>query len=241
VRDRFIVSTVAAGGPPLASVVPGTRFAVGLDDRAVEVPRALATARLAEPGAVLDAGSALNLAVVREVVGRPAAHVTHFTLPGVNEPLLPHDEDRFTHVAGDLREMPFPDAAFDRIVCVSTLEHVGMDNSRYGGLTEHAAASATNAVRELIRVLAPAGELLITVPYGRAVDHGWFRVFDQPGLRALLEPAAPHGVTLRFFYYDDGWTEGGVEGPAAALEAGFFPDVVTGIAVARVIRNGDPL
>jgi hypothetical protein len=31
-----------------------------------------------------------------------------------------------------MRDLPFPDAACDTIVSLSTLEHVGMDNSRFG-------------------------------------------------------------------------------------------------------------
>ena len=36
------------------------------------------------------------------------------------------------YVTADLRELPFADESFDTIVCVSTLDHVGMDNSAYG-------------------------------------------------------------------------------------------------------------
>ena len=35
-----------------------------------------------------------------------------------------------SYVTADLRELPFADESFDTIVCVSTLDHVGMDNWR---------------------------------------------------------------------------------------------------------------
>jgi hypothetical protein len=240
-RDRHIEAVMAAGGPPLGGrVAGGHRFATGLDERAVELPLALESAALHQPGAVLDAGAALNVPVVRAVVGRPAARVTHFTLPGVVEPVLPGHEDRFSHASGDLRAMSFADGVFDRVVSVSTLEHVGMDNSRYGAGAERDPASAAVAVRELVRVLAAGGELLLTVPYGQAADHGWFRVFDADALAALVEPASGHAVALRYFYYDAGWMEAGPAPSAPVRDAGFAPDVITGVAVARIVKAGGP-
>jgi len=239
-RDRHVEQAIATGGPPLGGqVAPGCRFAVGLDERALEVPLALEAMRLDTRGEVLDAGSALNLPIVRHVIGRPAARMTHFTLPGADEPVLPGDDDRYCRASGDLRDMPFPSGTFDRIACVSTLEHVGMDNSRYGGDVEQASPSADVAVRELIRVLAPGGTLLITVPYGQAADHGWFRVFDATTLAQLLVPANAAFVRCRYFYYDEGWLEGGPVPPPSVLDLGFSEDVVTGIAVAYVAKSGE--
>jgi SAM-dependent methyltransferase len=240
-RDEHIVEMTSTRGALLGDAGEHQRFGVGMDERIVEIPLALHSARLHEPGRILDAGASLNLPVVRRIAGRPAAHLTHFTLTGVDEPVLPGHEDQFAYAYGDLRAMPYPDAAFDRVVSVSTIEHVGMDNARYGGSTEHAPSSAVTAVAELTRVLAPGGELLITVPYGRAADHGWFRVFDAEALGTLLAPASGDEVSLRYFYYDGGWAENGSMPPARVLEAGFAPDVVTGVAVVRVIKNGGDL
>jgi SAM-dependent methyltransferase len=232
-RDRAIVELTERGGLPTDE-----RFGRGLDERVVEIPLALATARLHASGEVLDAGFALNIPVVRQITGRPIARMTHFTLMGSSEPILPGDEDRFVRAFGDLRAIPFPDDAFDRVVCVSTLEHVGMNNARFGVSSEPSHGSAADAVSELIRVMAAGGELLITVPYGRAATHDWFQVFDRDGLDRLLEPASVHDVQTRFFYYDDGWGEGTMNRPSQAVETGFSPDVVTGVAIARVIKTG---
>jgi len=98
--------------------------------------------------------------------------------------VLAGDEDRFAYSFGDLRAMPFRDGAFSRVVCVSTLEHVAMDTTRFGAPVREG-DDASAAVAELLRVLAPGGTLLATVPYGRASDHGWFRVLDR--LEQLIE------------------------------------------------------
>jgi hypothetical protein len=230
-RDRAIVELVTRGGSPYDG-----RFGQGMDERVLEIPLALRTARLHEPGEVLDAGFALNLPVVRQIAGRPVARVTHFTLTGSSEPTLPGDEDCYRRAFGDLRAMSYADGSFDRAVCVSTLEHVGMDNARYGASHEQAPETARLAVAELIRVLNPGGELLITIPYGLKADHGWFRVLDQHDLGALIAPASPHTVHTRFFYYESGWAEGGPEPPASVLNAGCATDVVTGVAVVHVTK-----
>lgn len=235
-RNRFIVQVMRVGGLPLGAPEPGHRFAGGLDERAVEMPLALTAAALDRPGEVLDAGSALNLPLVRSLAGRPHARVTHFTLPGSNEPVLPGHEDHFISAFGDLRSIPYGDATFDRVVCVSTLEHVGMDTTRFGA-ARSGAGDASRAVAELVRVLAPGGTLLVTVPYGRAADHGWFRVLDRAGLKSLLEPVAAHQLALRFFYYEQGWAEGREEPPALVVDSPFAGDVVTGVAIARVIKQ----
>lgn len=235
-RDRRIADVMARGGLPLEGSRETGRFAVGLDERAVEMPLALTAAALDQPGEVLDAGSALNLPLVRAIAGCPRARLTHFTLPGSNEPVLPGAADRFVQAFGDLRALPFPDGAFSRVVCVSTLEHVAMDTTRFGAPVREG-DDAPAAVAELLRVLAPGGTLLATVPYGRASDHGWFRVLGRLELQRLLEPAGRHAVALRFFYYDQGWAEGGEAPPAAVLDSPFEHDVVTGVAIARVIKT----
>ena len=229
-RDRCVVDYVAlarAGVDPFAHGALGT----GMDERVVELPLALRAARLHEPGEVLDAGSALNLAVVHAIVGRPAARVTHFTLPGSAEPPLPLDADRYQQSFGDLRAMPFADGSFERVVCVSTLEHVGLDTTRFGAASVRAPETAAAAVAELARVLAPGGTLLLTVPYGQAADHGWFRIFDHDGLAWLVSPLAGLDVRTRYFFYQGGWAEGTAIPPASLVPPPYAADVITGVAV----------
>jgi SAM-dependent methyltransferase len=52
-------------------------------------------------------------------------------------------------VQGDALHLPFPDGAFDRVICSEVLEHIADDLS---------------AMRELARVLRPGGTMAITVP-----------------------------------------------------------------------------
>lgn len=52
-------------------------------------------------------------------------------------------------VCGDLLRLPFPDASFDAVLCTEVIEHT---------------ADPRTAVSELCRVLAPGGDLVLTVP-----------------------------------------------------------------------------
>ena len=57
-----------------------------------------------------------------------------------------------THVRqGSLVALPYADGAFDRVLCLDVLEHLTLDDQ-------------PRALAELHRVLAPGGELLVTVP-----------------------------------------------------------------------------
>jgi SAM-dependent methyltransferase len=165
----------------------------GLDERVVEYPWALQ--RLRErwtPGTpILDAGSALNhppiLAHCRRAGLRPISVVTlHYE---------GHAEvsDDVRYEFSDLRQLPYRDAWFSSVVCLSTLEHVGMDNRIYGD-TASTSADPTREVgrvlQELRRVTRPGGVLLVSVPFGKRDDRGWFRILDAVDLEVFAQ--SPH-------------------------------------------------
>ncbi|MGQ9425474.1 class I SAM-dependent methyltransferase [Gilvimarinus sp. F26214L] len=114
-----------------------------------EYPWALSRAQL-EPGCrVLDAGCGASIFPV--YLAKNGYSVTALDLhppEGLNEAhQVPVDYCR-----GELTELPFPDGSFDRVFCISVIEHLG-----------HEGAPA--ALAELRRVLRPGGRLLITTDY----------------------------------------------------------------------------
>ena len=205
-RKRALVAdAIQAGALRWNSVIaPEDGFGRAMDERVVELPLAFEVAQFETPGRVLDAGASLNHGFLRALIDPPVAALTHFTQSGERE------ESRFagrqvSYVFGDLRAMPFRDQYFDRIVCVSTLEHVGMNNTRYGASGEHAPESAAAAVRELMRVLAPGGTLLITVPYGSAADRGWYRTFGPADVGHVIDAARASDAAVRYYRFGGSW------------------------------------
>lgn len=76
-------------------------------------------------------------------------------------------------VRGAMDDLPFPDAAFDIVLCTEVLEHV---------------EDAERTTAELSRVLAPGGLLLVSTPFLYPTHEApWdFRRFTHFGIRSLL-------------------------------------------------------
>ena len=124
----------------------------GVDERPIEIPWCLA--RVGDAERVLDVGYAFAeptyLAGLAEL-----GNVT-----GVD--LVLRDVAGITPLRADLRNLPFGDHEFDVAIAISTLEHVGRDNTQYG-LAAESDDTLDAALHELNRV---ARRLLVTVPTG---------------------------------------------------------------------------
>jgi hypothetical protein len=105
------------------------------------------------------------------------------------------------HVVGDVAGFDFRRLPpFDLITCISTLEHIGCDNTRYvSGFVRGAAPfkQQEQALTHLVSALTRRGRLLVTVPYGVFEDHGWFLQYDAASVRRLSTVAEEAGGTLR--------------------------------------------
>src|SRR5262249_3211063 len=61
-------------------------------------------------------------------------------------------------------------------------------------------------LREIERVLTPGGRALVTVPFGRREDHGWFRQYDEASWSALLRSTTLRTESEDTYALDDrGW------------------------------------
>jgi O-antigen chain-terminating methyltransferase len=130
------------------------------DERAVEIPWVLA--RYGGERHVLDVGT---------VFAEPA-YVAGLRELGIPD-LVTVDLASGATVVADVRDLPFDDERFELVLCVSTLEHVGRDNTVYAVDAPRDERGDDAALRELRRVLASDGRLLVSVPTGVDDDQGW--------------------------------------------------------------------
>jgi SAM-dependent methyltransferase len=192
-----------------------------LDERIVEYPWVFSRLS-AGPGRLLDAGSVLNFDFLLQ---QPRVREKELTIM-----TLAPEADCFWHygvsyVYGDLRQTAFRDDFFDSVVSISTLEHVGLDNTLlYTGdanKKEADIAAHLAAVLELRRILKPGGSTYITLPFGRREVRSWLQIFDAPMLDALIHAFKPQAWSADFFRYraDEGWQYCSQE---AATDARYF-------------------
>jgi SAM-dependent methyltransferase len=213
-KKRLIASTLRRATFTTASLPTG--YGRGVDERIVEYPW-LFSRLPSSQGKLLDAGSVLNHAFILTHPSLAVKKVFVCTIA----PETPCCWRRgVSYVYDDLRETCFRDNYFDWVVCLSTLEHIGLDNTRFyapGTHPEDDPDSYLRAVREFARILKPSGTLYLSVPCGRHVNHGWFQVFDPGMLEDVREAFHPTSCIERYFVADaTGWSVASREEAATA-------------------------
>ena len=88
---------------------------------------------------------------------------------------------RARFAAADIEHLPFPDGAFDTIVCVGVLQYV---------------EGVQQAFAEMARVTAPGGQLVVTFPNGRSPLNRLHAAFVSVA-RASLRTARAVGIDLQ--------------------------------------------
>ncbi len=144
--------------------------------RRTVLERVLDGLALGEPIRILDAGCGSGRNMV-ELARRGTVTGVELSQPSVEKA---RERGCGEVVEGSVLEMPFPDASFDLAVSLDVIEHLEDD---------------LGALRELRRVVAPGGRLLVTVP-----AYGWLwsghdeinhhqRRYTMRSLRTVAEQA----------------------------------------------------
>ncbi|MEX2211315.1 MAG: methyltransferase domain-containing protein [Gaiellaceae bacterium] len=164
------------------------------DERPIEIAWCLSRYR-GEP--LLDIGYAFaEPAYLAALTGLGAARLVGVDLAEASVPGL-------ESVVADVRRLPFRKREFGVAVCISTLEHIGRDNTTYGLGVERDAAAPETALRELRRV---ADRLLVSVPTGEREELDWLVQLPRQEWLDLFERSGflvfEHEV---YALEDDGW------------------------------------
>lgn len=197
-------------------------YGFGLDERIVEYPWFFSRLKENEK-IILDAGSTLNHADILSVdllKGRKL-HISTLAYEG-----LPKSEICPTYTFEDLRQMCYKDEIFDAVCCLSTLEHIGMDNTFIytpdESKRENDKYAYLTAVHEFKRVLKNSGILYLTMPYGRYKNHKWFQIFDALMIEKVKEVFAPSKIVETYFKYEnEQWNYSN----ALACQNGYYFDI----------------
>ncbi|SPF35434.1 conserved hypothetical protein [Syntrophobacter sp. SbD1] len=182
------------------------RFGYRIDERIVEYGwffEKLTTG----PAMMLDAGSALNhrITVDHEKIKNKKLFISTLAPEGTAFWKL-----GISYVFEDLRSTCFREKVFDCIGCISTIEHIGLDNTffytRDQSKNENSPEDYLPLVDILYSLLKPGGSLFLTFPFGKAKNHGWFQVFDAAMVSSLVQRFQPLRHTEEIFQYSgDRW------------------------------------
>jgi SAM-dependent methyltransferase len=198
------------------------------DERVIEYPvalDALLEMRRRGRGRLLDVGCLLNNRIISDQVRK---HARSVWLWNANLEKLVYPEG-LVYVISDMRKPILPEeASFDLVTCLSTLEHVGMDNTRYGGKPAEFTGEITNPERfaveglqNIMRYVAPNGRLLVSVPFGAfeflylygEPNKAIYYTFDRTRVETLMR--ALDGFEIKVSVYrvipQNGWFPAGLE------------------------------
>jgi len=177
-----------------------------LPERVIE----LLFARLSyRPGSrVLDVAHANSMAChLKMLESLPGPR--HLTGIDIAEPVYDTSPLYEKSLIGDVTETSFPENSFDLIWCISALEHFGMDNSGYTDNFSIDNNVDVIALKEMLRILTIGGNLLITVPFGKFENHGWFKNYSSVQWQNLLG-SARDVATIKEDYFKhtekNGWS-----------------------------------
>jgi SAM-dependent methyltransferase len=200
-------------------------YGIAMDERVVEYPWLFARLK-PDVGKMLDAGSALNHDYLLERTPLKGADLTIMTLAPEKHCYW---YQNYSYIFGDLRRTIFADETFDTIASISTIEHIGLDNTMlYTGNTADAEKDEGGfapAVKEFKRILKPGGSCFISFPFGKRANLGWYQVFDRAMVEQVVESFSPASHHIDYFgYAKDGWQRSSPE----ALKEATVHDVHTG-------------
>jgi len=224
---------------------PGLRTSYSSRDdseRCVEIPWCAASV-LSTRGFWLDVGFAHAESRYWETIferGSPLFRYDmgiDFSSPKMSVPLARLIEADL--ISDDLSSLP----RFNLVTCISTIEHVGCDNITYNSGSKRMKDPfevQKKVFLKLAELLVGGGQLLVSVPFGKFEDHGWFLQYDDKMFHAIEDLMRENGLiltsTLFYCWTEEGWKEAKISQVNEA-EYSNVHHRASAVALLRITRN----
>lgn len=105
-----------------------------------------------------------------------------FLVTGVDIRPNPLGHPNFEFIQADICNSKLKSESYDAVIALSTIEHIGL-----GWYGDPVADSLDYSVlKEIYRLLKPAGRLLLTVPFGQRAVTPLHRIYDRVSLSAVI-------------------------------------------------------
>lgn len=187
-------------------LISKNNYGYRIDERVIEYPWFFAKLTR-KAGKLLDAGSILNYEYILDLPELSNKNIHILTLSPESNCYW---KKGVSYVFEDIRACPYIDDYFDTIVSISTIEHIGLDNTLlYSNKSKHKENSYDTflvAIREFKRILKEKGKLYITVPFGKHKNHKWFQIFNSNMIDMIIHEFQPNHYQEECFMYDKlGW------------------------------------
>ncbi len=160
---------------------------------------------------VADVGCVLNNPLMAEIL-KGRVNWTWFFNASIEPPSI---RGNVAYLEADIRQTDiYERLQFPLVTCLSTLEHIGMDNTRYGGTRQEFDSPpadpekfAIQGLETVAKFVRPGGTLIVSVPYGpfeyvqSAYDPGpvIYYVFDRPRIEAMMNSLKEFQVEPHLF------------------------------------------
>lgn len=208
-------------------------------ERAIEVPIGLNFLLEHKAKRVLEVGNVLQQYIQQPIYGTWDILDKFEVFPGV--------------INVDLMEYN-PTKKYDAIVSISTVEHIGQRKDPSGSYGEEDIdrdkEAPLKAIVQIYNLLKEDGYALITVPFGKLIDHGWLIHFDEHYMELLVDKYKMPADQLNIKYYKkmdmeitwdnplQKWAPCGKENLVDTIYNYPFPNA-NGIAVLEIIKNSN--